>query len=162
MERIIGYQFSETGNGGVYYYREKEFICKVITGLFFPVWISGLGREWKSKYQMQGFNIVSERSKKVIDDKTGEAVARVECIKSGQYRINDAITVIETETEYTFFNDDTIVAKTTPIKDKNVWIPEEEWKDFEPYNEINLYEEVDDDMLLLILGFPALKIGLGM
>ena len=45
-------------------------------------------------------------------------------------------------------------------EEKDVWIPEEEWKEFEPFFDLEISEEVDESLLLLIASFPMLKFGL--
>ena len=92
MEHIIGYQYSETGATGYYFYKDKKLLCKITTGLFFPVWIMGMGREWESNYDFNN-TILPGVSRKIKDTESGETIAKITYVSAGRYRIGDLIDV---------------------------------------------------------------------
>ena len=161
MEQIIGYQYSETGGHGYYFYRDFKQICTVSTGLFLPVWIAGFGKEWTSKYDM--YNTVMPGSvRNVRDAATEEVIHKITYVSRGKYTVDDMLEVSCEEGKYTFLHSagKNLVAEITKCTDEDIWIPEEEWRDFEPYFEISLHEEVPEEEFLLIAGFPALRFGM--
>ena len=161
MERIIGYQYSETGATGYYFYKEKKLLCKITTGLFFPVWIMGMGREWESNYDFNN-TILPGVSRKIKDTESGETIAKITYVSAGRYRIGDLIDVDCRERKETFTMGGKVIATIGRFsgEEKDVWIPEEEWKEFEPFFDLEISEEVDESLLLLIASFPMLKFGL--
>ena len=161
MEKIIGYQYSETGGHGYYFYRDFKQICTVSTGLFLPVRIAGFSKEWISKYDM--YNTVMPGSvRNVRNDVTEEVIHKITYLSRGKFIIDDRLEVSCEEGKYTFTRPENrmLVADITKCTDEDIWIPEEEWRDFEPYFEISLHQEVEEDEFLLIAGFPALRFGL--
>ena len=161
MEHIIGYQYSETGATGYYLYKNKKLLCKITTGLFFPVWIMGMGREWESKYDLNN-TILPGVSRKIKDTASGETIAKITYVSAGRYRIGDLIDVDCREGKETFTTGGKVIATIGRFsgEEKDVWIPEEEWKEFEPFFNLEISEEVDESLLLLIASFPMLKFGL--
>ena len=156
MERILGYQYSETGATGYYFYKDKKLLCKITTGLFFPVWIMGMGRDYD-------FNntILPGVSRKIKDTASGETIAKITYVSAGRYRIGDLIEVNCSEGKETFTMSGKVIATINRFSgEEDIWIPEEEWKEFEPFFDLEISEEVDESLLLLIAGFPMLKFGL--
>lgn len=159
MDRIIGYQYSQTGVTGYYFYKNREPVCKISTGLFFPVWITGMGREWESKYDINN-TVLPGVSRKIKDAASGETIAKITYVSRGVYRIGDLIEVhCENEKEI-FTMNGKVIAVVSAFSGGEVWIPEEEWKEFEPYFELQAEEDMDEALLLLIASFPVLKFGL--
>ena len=161
MERIIGYQYSETGATGYYFYKDKKLLCKITTGLFFPVWITGMGREWESNYDFNN-TILPGVSRKIKDSASGETIAKITYVSAGRYRIGDLIDVDCRDGNETFLKDGNAIATIGRLSggEEDIWIPEEEWKEFEPYFDLEISDDVDESLLLLIASFPMLKFAL--
>lgn len=160
MDRMIGYQYNVTGATGYYFYKGEKLLCKISTGIFFPIGIMGMGREWRSEFDYS-MTICPGVSRIIEDSATGETVAKITYVSHGRYRIGDLMDVECTNGKDTFLQGGKEIASIVKLSgDEDVWIPEEGWLEFEPFFELKILEEIDDSTLLLIAGFPAMKFGL--
>lgn len=160
MERIIGYQYSETGAQGYYFYSGKKLLCKVSAGIFCPVLITGDETEWISDYDINS-TILPGIKRTVVDNHTNKTVATITYLDRGKYHLDNGWDVECYGEVYRFFNGDQKIAEIRHCsKEEKFWIPQEEWRDFEPYFELIPEEEPDETSILLIAGFPVLRFGL--
>ena len=159
MDKLIGYQYSVTGEHGYYYYQNQKLICKVVTSLITPVFISGFDKVLTSNFDLFS-TIVPELSRKVIDDATKEEVASIVYKDRGLYLIDGKIKVLCDENGYRFYMGEEQIAEIKAVLDKNIWVPKENWCDFTPYFELNFLKDTDELSTLLIAGFPALRFGI--
>lgn len=160
---MIGYRFNATGVFGYTYYTAGNRVCSVssIVDPSAPVMIHGNGVAWTSNFDFFR-TIFPGTTRNINDESTGTPLFRIVFGNTGQYKINDSITVYCDEEKYTFYCDDKVIAKILRFNGESgdLQKPSDTDYNYEPYFEVTVYNGIETELLMLILAFPMLKFGL--
>ena len=160
---LIGYRYDTTGVFGYEFYRGDVKICSVSSLVVPspPVMIHGNGVDWISDSKMG--TILPGLACTVVDQSNGKQVFKMVYVGAGQFRINDLISVFCGDGKYTFYSDQTVIAIISRVNPQNKYpakpLNADNGFDYEPYFEINICSEMENELMIFILAFPMLKVG---
>ncbi len=156
---LIGYQFSVTGGFGYSFLRGNEEMVTVSSFVIPdpPVTIRGNGNVWESPYFDD--TIIPGVSRHIIDKKTKRVVCKITFIEHGRYRLNDSVIVYCEKNKSVFYLDDQLIVRISQCREKRLPIPAslDQYYDWLPYYEVSVFQNIDNELLMLICAFPMLK-----
>ncbi len=160
---LTGYRFEANGVYGYDFYKSADKICSVSRSdaRLAPVTVQGNSIRWISDFD-NFITICPGLTRSINDESTGKEVFKIVYEAQGKYRITEAVSVYCSDDKYTFYSDQSVIAKINRINEKNDHTSEPLAQNAgcEPYFEIDFCNEVENELLMIMLAFPMLKFGL--
>ncbi|MBQ9156302.1 MAG: hypothetical protein IJ137_05945 [Eubacterium sp.] len=160
-EKITGMHYSGTGLSLYRFSRGNKEICTISEPPLpdNPVFISGFGRKWTSKFNDEITINPWEERRLVIDDSSGSLVGWISFRDPGEHEINDSIRLIFREGRYTAYSGKELVGQIIMIKNKDEDTFIDDGMDGVLRYEIYVCRGLDEELLMLLLAFPLLRFG---
>lgn len=163
INRLTGYRFDATGVFGYSFYNDVNKFCSVSSsvGLSAPVRILGNRVKWKSDFD--NCTVFPGLARSIIDESKGTQLFSIVYINSGEYKINESVSVYCDIDNYTFYASDKVIAKIYRFSgetDHRQKISETDSYDYKPYFEVVTINEIAPELRMVILAFPMFRFGL--
>ena len=157
--RLISFRTCWTGITFYDLYDGEELICRASRHVLpsAPVNMTDdTGVQWTSDFDMET-TIMPGVAREVLDEETGELVARLVYNGGSHFVLNGNIDIYCEDRFYVFFWESKEIAIIRPVEPESIRRPETLEEEAEPYYEVCVHEDLKPDILRIVHAFPLLR-----